>query len=102
MGFCVTFRCTLCGLEATVSGHPDVGLNIRTETRFCVCCETLVDVAVDFTSPPEFLSFEYDSFNFDKCPHRQHAADKQWVSGDPCPRCSGIVAKTEGDSFQWI
>ena len=48
------------------------------------------------------MTDEYDSFNFDKRPHCQHVAELQWVSGNPCPRCSGVIENTNGDAYQWF
>ena len=62
MGTLYEFNCDACGLSAGVSGGPDRGVRVHTDTRFCPSCRELCDVEVGWTHGPRVLG-SADGFN---------------------------------------
>ena len=50
MGAKIGFICGMCGLSARVSGGPDSGMRVCTDTRYCPRCQNLIDVETSWTN----------------------------------------------------
>ena len=99
-----------CGLSATVSSGDDIGFYVKTQTRYCSKCETLIDVCVDLRckdmlpdlmpeeQADEMLKLE-NKYGF--CQNCELLTEIVWRSGDPCPRCGGTVEKTDDELVDW-
>jgi len=104
MGCSQNFRCKSCGLSATVSGGDDHGFYATTQTRYCVKCETLVDVCTKMRSSNNSdTATEADAPDDElgKCQHCSASPDITWQAGEPCPRCSGAVEATGEQVINW-
>jgi hypothetical protein len=85
MGTLFRFSCSGCSYKEDVSGGPDAGMLVQTETGVCGSCRRVVDVAVAVSvhwqggakgaRPP-----------LDVCPHCEGSNLRTWEDG-ACPRC---------------
>ena len=116
MGSKSGYRCRGCGYEAIVSGGPDIGMVIRTQTMTCLDCRELVDVITGF----HFENERDDDIG--RCPKCKGRRLKEWGEGrtghhefgedapgpwidenlgprpsGPCPRCGDIM-----DLIGWV
>jgi len=110
MGFSRSYRCKSCGLGATVSGGDDIGFYVKTQTRYCSKCEVLVDVCTEVWCKEllprllpqerldEMLALENE---YGQCPSCHNVSKTVWCSGDPCPRCGGVVEATGEELMHW-
>ena len=98
MGIKRTYKCKKCGYTALVSGGPDVGMLVRTDTFVCLKCKELVDVAVGYT-PNSPLKIA----NRGKCPicnSKKHLA--KWDTQlRPCPKCGEKLEEIPGKEVLW-
>lgn len=78
MGKRVRFRCS-CGYRQDVSGGPDAGMWVSTQTIVCKQCRKLFDVIVGHTTSPDPVPIQ--------CPKDVAHEVAEWSAGDPCPRC---------------
>jgi hypothetical protein len=98
MGQIRGFRCDGCGYKAEVSGGPDVGMAVTTQTVSCVACKQLFDVVTSGdpgnASAPKLLL---------RCPRSRGAKHRvtAWNGGDPCPRCMGTMTVTNEVVALW-
>lgn len=63
MGQWLNFVCDDCGYEVDVSGGPDTGMQISTQTMSCSNCHDLVDVVVSV-----YPWFEEGESEIGRCP----------------------------------
>lgn len=110
MGCSISYCCKDCGLGATVSGGDDIGFYVRTQTRYCPKCETLVDVCTELWCkeplpgllPQKRLQEMHDlEHSFGQCHLCKSLTESVWCHGDPCPRCGGVVEATGKQVIDW-
>ena len=106
MGFSQSYRCNSCGLGATVSGGDDCGFSVKTQTRYCGKCKTLVDVAIGlpWEDPLQQERSNESPKNDDKygqCEKCNSLLEIVWCDGDPCPECGGTVVATGEQKINW-
>jgi ssDNA-binding Zn-finger/Zn-ribbon topoisomerase 1 len=91
MGMRREFGCDTCGLSATVSGGPDCGFLVRTDTRYCPSCRILFDAILSWTNfESHTRTREMDEqIRFKECPSCHSTELAQWKAGQPCPSCGG-------------
>jgi len=87
MGARYQFICAACGYAAEVSGGDDAGLCACTTTIACEQCRELYDV-VTAQRQEEAHKFKERA---PRCPRSARHPFRPWVSGDPCPRCGGLM-----------
>ncbi|MCB1232334.1 MAG: hypothetical protein KDN19_18955 [Verrucomicrobiae bacterium] len=91
MGMIHTHTCTSCGYSEQVSGGPDSGIDIGTDTYACSACQliqdrtTWVEVRTDYGDYQGEPYIREPRIRCRKC--QRKGAMKPWRSGDPCPRC---------------
>ncbi len=102
------FHCEGCHMTATVSGGPDRGMTVFTETRYCPQCEALHDVTTGpapdvylSDDPPQEQQQEEGSEHFDVCPSCKSSNLTVWTDVDPCPRCGGVIICDGISSILW-
>lgn len=96
MGSIYRFVCEGCNYAAEVSGGPDIGFIVKTQTVYCHCCRELLDVNVEywakrFMSPRDLAQLSENDLG--KCPRCRGLESTPWNFGDPCPRCAGKIRK---------
>jgi hypothetical protein len=98
MGQLVQFRCDGCSYEAEVSGGPDCGFSVRTQTIACGKCKQLFDV-VTSNDPGNPKARKVPL----RCPRKRTAKHpvKAWNNGDACPRCGGTMQGGDESSVMW-
>jgi RNA polymerase subunit RPABC4/transcription elongation factor Spt4 len=98
MGMRMAFRCDTCGLSASVSGGPDCGFLVHTDTRYCPSCRALFDVVVSWTNfEGHTRTREMEAgIHFNECPSCHSSRLTQWHSGQPCPGCGGNLTQRGG------
>jgi hypothetical protein len=98
MGQHFQFRCASCAYEVEVSGGPDCGFAVATQTIACSKCKKLYDV-VTSKDPgnPDAPAVPL------RCPRSRGAAHRvtAWNGGDPCPRCSETMVATGESLALW-
>jgi predicted nucleic-acid-binding Zn-ribbon protein len=77
MGALAKFTCPGCGYAAEVSGGPDTGMLVRTQTMICLGCRELVDVE---TGPS--LSLEPPPLKRRRCPRCRSRRFEPWGRAD--------------------
>jgi hypothetical protein len=85
MGSIYQYTCK-CGYEAQVSGGPDIGFSVKTQTKTCTDCQILVDVVVGPSMPDMPLDEELEK-SVGKCPQCNHTNVTKWPETKPCPKC---------------
>ena len=85
MGSLYQFTCK-CGYETQVSGGPEMGFMVKTQTMTCADCQQLVDV---ITGPPlPNMPLDEDLNNsIGKCPQSSRTNINIWPDTRPCPKC---------------
>lgn len=98
MGQLFQFRCDGCGYEAKVSGGPDCGFNVATQTIACANCKELVDV-VTSRDPGNPKAPKLPL----RCPRSRTVKHpvKKWKAGGPCPRCGEKMPETAEVLVMW-
>jgi hypothetical protein len=98
MGQLFAFRCDACGYKAEVSGGPDVGMAVATQTVSCAACKRLFD-AVTSEDPGNDTAPKVPL----RCPRSRGAKHRvsAWNGGDPCPRCLGPMRVTDDGTVLW-
>lgn len=86
MGSTYTYTCSDCGYSANVSGGPDVGFVVKTQTGFCATCNELVDYVTEVWAGDGETEKDVVIGACHKC---KVAVTQQWNDGDTCPRCDG-------------
>ncbi len=89
MGERFGFRCEACAYEVTVSGGPDLGMAVATQTIACAKCKRLFDVVT--SEDPGRLDAPSVPL---RCPRSQAHQVTAWNGGDHCPRCRGAMSVT--------
>lgn len=89
MGTWKTFQCSKCDYSASVSGGPDGGFYIDTDTMVCNTCKEVVDVV---TSLRDIIEEDSDS-EINVCPVCHGKDLKKWKKSHPCPKCGGKMAE---------
>lgn len=87
------FRCDTCDLSATVSGGPDCGFIVHTDTRYCLSCRMLFDAAIswaNFSGHTRTREME-EQMRFNECPSCRSTQLVSWKAGQPCPSSRGNV-----------
>ena len=77
VGALVQFSCPGCGYTAEVSGGPDRGMRVSTQTMICLGCRELVDVT---TGPAQ--SLDPPSSKRRRCPRCRSRRFEPWGSGE--------------------
>lgn len=96
MGELATYQCDKCNYSAQISGGPDMGMMVKTNTYVCQKCKEIVDV----------ITFNVDSEenNVGKCPSC-HSTEQLEVWDNrkcPCPKCNGkMKISPNGLSILW-
>ena len=106
MGQILLHRCPACGYRAEVSGRPDGGLLVATQTFVCDGCEIVFDGVVrSEPRPRETTPPDPDGrvARTPRCPQcRGTASLREWNSGDPCPKCGkGPMSRSETPVALW-
>ena len=78
--------CNDCGYTAMVSGGPDQGFVVDTQTGYCANCAELVDYVTLFRGDKEIA--------LGTCHHCKKPVTQDWNEGDACPKCSGKFRKS--------
>ena len=98
MGQRFLFQCDACTYSVEVSGGPDVGMSVATQTVACAKCKQLFDVVTsedpgNAAAPAAPL----------RCPRSRGSTHRvtAWNCGDPCPRCNGVVRVTGDAVVMW-
>jgi predicted RNA-binding Zn-ribbon protein involved in translation (DUF1610 family) len=73
VGALIEFSCPGCGYAAEVSGGPDMGMLVATQTMICFGCRTLVDV----TTGPS-LSLQPPTAKRRRCPRCRSRRFEPW------------------------
>ena len=89
MGERFGFRCEACAYEVTVSGGPDLGMAVATQTIACAKCKRLFDVVT--SEDPGRLGRAVGTATVSAKPGTPGHA---WNGGDHCPRCRGAMSVT--------
>lgn len=93
MGKKFTFKCTGCDYEVVVSGGPDRGMRIATNTVVCLDCSELQDVVTE-----KYFEVEDPDLSCKFCGSKDL---KDWNNSDPkCPKCLNNM-KGAGLVFMW-
>lgn len=87
MGQTYSFRCDNCTYVAEVSGCPDIGSLVATETAICLDCHELVDVVS-----------EVHEFGCRAGGHEQELRDRV----GHCPLCHGSNTKPWGRNREFL
>jgi len=100
MGETVTYRCDTCKYSAQVSGGPDVGMLVRTNTYMCSICKEIADVVTGYCGD----DVTPDDCGIGKCPicdSSEHL--KEWDNKTyPCPKCDGVmIVPPDADMILW-
>jgi hypothetical protein len=103
MGAKHSFCCNICGYTARVSGEPDRGMFIFTETKVCNDCHALVDVTVALAPEVRRVRSLPPDPNIGKCPlckgENLHGWDGQAAV---CPKCNkGKMVREATDAWLW-
>ncbi|MCB1087491.1 MAG: hypothetical protein KDM63_10635 [Verrucomicrobiae bacterium] len=106
MGQILLHRCPACGYRAEVSGGPDGGWLVATQTFVCDGCEIVFDGVVrSEPRPRETTPADPDGrvARTPRCPRcRRTAFLRPWTSGDPCPKCgAALPASSHGPIALW-
>ena len=89
MGSTYTYKCNACNYSANVSGGPDVGFVVKTQTGFCMTCNDLVDYVTEVWAGDGETE---KGVVIGACHTCKNAVTRQWNDGDQCPRCSESFA----------
>lgn len=103
MGTHYLFRCDRCGMAVEISGGPDRGIFIRTDTMYCLSCHLLVDVSVGHCDDAPKVSRVHETREDEglgRCPKCLGSRLTQWRSGEPCPLCGGRI-ENRGVTADW-
>ncbi len=95
MGLLHTFRCPACRYAAEVSGGPDAGMQVATQTVACLDCRALFDVPTDRygRGAPEAVALA--------CPVDAAHRVEAWGEPFACPRCGAAPMVAEEPSVSW-
>jgi len=98
MGAKYTFKCNKCDYSTLISGQPDFGMIVKTNTYICTKCKEVVDVAIGYTTGRKVK----DKY-IGKCPICN--SDKHLIEWDnkkrPCPKCDGVLERSKGKDMLW-
>lgn len=96
MGTLKTYQCNKCNYSAHISGGPDEGMLIKTNSMLCEQCNEVVDVVTEYWT--EIKPLNSDIGICPKCDSSEHL--KKWNNKKrPCPKCDGVL---EEDLEEWI
>ena len=98
MGHTYRYCCGSCGYTAEISGGPDIGFVVKTQSGYCESCGELIDFVTEIWSPGSGLD---DELTMGACPTCDQLIERQWNHGDPCPKCQGTFHEREWVG-QWI
>jgi len=86
MGGLFQFTCVNCGYKAQVSGRPDRGFFVFTDTMACARCQEIFDVVVgvDRDAPPAMQRPRPET---PRCPMCHSTEITPWADAHPCPKC---------------
>jgi hypothetical protein len=102
MGARYEFQCKGCGYTAVVSGGPDLGFFLRTQTAYCTSCKLLIDVPGETLTEDQIEDqqgiYLTKELTCDLCGNTRLNI---WRQGDPCPRCGGAVVDTGRPVVLW-
>jgi hypothetical protein len=110
MGFRKSHKCGSCGLRGIVRGGRDFGDIVETETRYCPHCQTLADVCLrlwckdllpGILSPSRVEELLAAEAELGSCPSCKRPGGQPWVTGNPCPRCGGVLQPTGEILIHW-
>jgi len=99
MGKRVTYKCDKCGYSAHISGGPDIGMIVKTNTYVCHKCKEIVDVIIEY-----WTDVKLDKSVIGKCPKCNSNENlNEWDNKKcPCPRCNGIMKiSSETEITMW-
>jgi hypothetical protein len=85
MGSLYQYACK-CGYETQVSGGPDMGFIVKTQTMTCADCNILVDVITGPPLPDMPLDGDLKK-TVGKCPNCNGMHVTIWPDTGPCPKC---------------
>lgn len=103
MGSTYRFHCRQCDYGADVSGGPDIGFVVKTQTVFCPSCRELRDISIEYCGESRSAPTDHAKASDDalgccwECGARELT---DWTAGDPCPRCGGEM-NNEGLIADW-
>ena len=96
MGVFKRYNCNKCGYSVNISGGPDAGALIKTNTMLCEHCKEVVDVVTEYWT--HIKPFNSDLGKCPECDSDEYL--KEWSNKKrPCPRCNGVL---EEDHEAWI
>ncbi|QDT24785.1 hypothetical protein Pan153_00780 [Gimesia panareensis] len=98
MGSTYHYKCNDCGYTVEVSGGPDVGFVVKTQTGVCSICNELVDYVTEVWCPDGKIE---KTVVIGACPKCKTQIEQVWNHGDPCPKCGGKFGEREL-GMQWI
>jgi len=98
MGQYFQFWCDACGYDVEVSGGPDSGMAVATQTIACSKCKQLFDVVT--SNEPWNASAIQEPL---RCPRSRGSSHRvaAWNGGDPCPRCNAIMRPARVAAVLW-
>lgn len=95
MGTSYRYVCTTCDYSAIVSGGPDAGWIVKTQTGICRQCDQLVDVITELREPG-VSPLGMSEVTIGGCPNCRANVTEFWNDGDACPRCGGAFGPRLG------
>ena len=94
MGKRLKFKCTNCDYSTQVSGKPDVGMMVETNTVLCEKCNEVVDIVT------KSLLGKADLGTCPICKSNENI--KPWDNiKRPCPKCGGILKDSHECIMLW-
>jgi hypothetical protein len=101
MGSRYEFQCAGCGYTAVVSGGPDFGFFLKTQTVYCATCRELIDVPTKDWSKEVLNEQDLDGTLIMRCCRCGNHGLDFWCHDDPCPRCGGVVVDSGRQIVLW-
>jgi len=88
------YRCIVCGYTADVWDDPDKGMIATVDTRHCLGCKSLVEVAVIFHGNALIEDLNVTLNFIDKCPDCDSSNVQLWDIKHSCPKCGEHMTKS--------
>jgi len=98
MGTLESYSCNKCDYSADISGGPDMGMLVKTDTFICLNCNEVVDVVTEYC-----IDETPDESSIGKCPECNSSKYlKKWDNKKrPCPKCDGKLKKSFIRMTEW-
>jgi len=82
-----TYSCPKCNYSAEVWDAADKGMIATVDTRHCLDCKTLVEVAIEFHGSGLIKDPDVVPSFLNRCPECNSANVHCWDAMHACPRC---------------